>query len=85
MKQAAVVFGALAVGWLAMEMTFKPFLDQARAAMDKSDPERDPDDMDVRQVDRDREIKDVVEGNDDFPSRRPILMPSPRTHRWHKL
>ncbi|KAF5731522.1 Outer envelope membrane protein 7 [Tripterygium wilfordii] len=43
-KQAMVVFGALAFGWLAIEMTFKPFLDKARAAMAKSDPEHDPDD-----------------------------------------
>ncbi|EEF41725.1 outer envelope membrane protein 7 [Ricinus communis] len=43
-KQAMVVVGALAFGWLAIEMAFKPFLDKARAAMDKSDPERDPDD-----------------------------------------
>lgn len=46
MKQAMVVFGALAFGWLAIEMAFKPFLDKARAAMDKSDPARDPDDDD---------------------------------------
>ncbi|KAM1057959.1 hypothetical protein ACFX13_031890 [Malus domestica] len=39
-KQAAVVFGALAVGWLAIELAFKPFLDKARAAMNKSDPAR---------------------------------------------
>ncbi|OAY61684.1 outer envelope membrane protein 7-like [Manihot esculenta] len=45
MKQAMVVFGALAFGWLAIEMAFKPFLDKARAAMDKSDPNRDPDDV----------------------------------------
>ncbi|KAJ8748428.1 hypothetical protein K2173_003065 [Erythroxylum novogranatense] len=44
LKQAMVVFGALAFGWLAIEMAFKPFLDKARAAMDKSDPTRDPDD-----------------------------------------
>ncbi|XP_030451806.1 outer envelope membrane protein 7-like [Syzygium oleosum] len=45
-KQAAVVFGALAVGWLAVELALKPLLDWARAAMDKSDPARDPDDGD---------------------------------------
>ena len=45
-KQAVVVFGALAFGWLAIEMAFKPFLDKARSAMDKSDPARDPDDDD---------------------------------------
>ncbi|PON63910.1 outer envelope membrane protein [Trema orientale] len=42
-KQAMVVFGALALGWLAIELAFKPILDKARAAMDKSDPARDPD------------------------------------------
>ncbi|KDP21477.1 hypothetical protein JCGZ_21948 [Jatropha curcas] len=45
-KQAMVVFGALAFGWLAIEMAFKPILDRVRSAMDKSDPERDPDDVD---------------------------------------
>ena len=45
-KQAAVVFGALAVGWLAIELAFKPFLDKARSAMNKSDPARDPDEDD---------------------------------------
>lgn len=44
-KQAMVVFGALALGWLAIELAFKPFLDKARAAMDRSDPARDPDDV----------------------------------------
>ncbi|KAJ6963025.1 outer envelope membrane protein 7 [Populus alba x Populus x berolinensis] len=38
-----VVFGALAFGWLVIEMAFKPFLDKARSAMDKSNPARDPD------------------------------------------
>ncbi|KAL3717492.1 outer envelope membrane protein 7-like [Eucalyptus grandis] len=42
-KRAAVVFGALALGWLAIELAFKPLLDRARGAMDKSDPARDPD------------------------------------------
>ena len=71
MKQAAVVFGALAFGWLAIEMAFKPFLDKARAAMDKSDPDRDPDDIALRNEDSDRETNDVVEEEDDSPSRRP--------------
>lgn len=44
-KQAMFVFGALAFGWLAIELAFKPFLDKARSAMDKSDPARDPDDV----------------------------------------
>lgn len=43
-KTAAVVLGALAFGWAAIELAFKPWLDKARAAMDKSDPTRDPDD-----------------------------------------
>ncbi|KAK2648258.1 hypothetical protein Ddye_015747 [Dipteronia dyeriana] len=45
MKRAVTVFGALALGWLAIEIAFKPFLDKARAAMDKSDPAHDPDDV----------------------------------------
>ncbi|KAJ9696214.1 hypothetical protein PVL29_008454 [Vitis rotundifolia] len=44
LKSAMVVFGALAFGWLAIELAFKPFLDKARSALDKSDPTRDPDD-----------------------------------------
>lgn len=44
LKQAAVVFGALAAGWLAIELAFKPLLDKARAALNKSDPNHDPDD-----------------------------------------
>ncbi|PON65792.1 outer envelope membrane protein [Parasponia andersonii] len=43
-KQAMVVFGALTLGWLAIELAFKPILDRARAAMDKSDPDQDDDD-----------------------------------------
>ncbi|KAK8614756.1 hypothetical protein V6N13_068549 [Hibiscus sabdariffa] len=42
--QAAIVVGALAFGWMATEMAFKPLLDKARAAMDKSDPDHDLDD-----------------------------------------
>ncbi|KGN47891.1 hypothetical protein Csa_003181 [Cucumis sativus] len=44
-KQAFFVFGALAMGWLAIEMAFKPLLGKARSAMDKSDPARDPDEL----------------------------------------
>ncbi|KAI3898780.1 hypothetical protein MKW92_046376 [Papaver armeniacum] len=44
LKSALVIFGALAFGWLTMEIAFKPYLDKARAAMDKSDPSHDPDD-----------------------------------------
>lgn len=47
LKSAVVVFGALAFGWAAIELAFKPWLGKARAAMDKSDPTRDPDDVDV--------------------------------------
>ncbi|KAI3958377.1 hypothetical protein MKW98_011065 [Papaver atlanticum] len=43
LKSSLVVFGALAFGWLTMEIAFKPYLDKARAAMDKSDPSHDPD------------------------------------------
>ncbi|XP_042516432.1 outer envelope membrane protein 7-like [Macadamia integrifolia] len=45
-KSAIVVLGALAFGWLTIEIAFKPFLQKARGAMDKSDPSRDPDDND---------------------------------------
>ncbi|KAG6757787.1 hypothetical protein POTOM_038112 [Populus tomentosa] len=41
MKQTIVVYGALAFRWLAIEMSFKPFLNKARFAIDKSDPARD--------------------------------------------
>ena len=43
-KEAAVVAGALAFAWLAIELALKPFLTKARASIDKSDPARDPDD-----------------------------------------
>ncbi|KMT06005.1 hypothetical protein BVRB_7g163360 [Beta vulgaris subsp. vulgaris] len=43
LKQAAIVMSALAFGWLAIELAFKPWLDKARAALDKSDPAYDPD------------------------------------------
>ncbi|KAK6286294.1 hypothetical protein POUND7_012473 [Theobroma cacao] len=85
MKQAAVVFGALAFGWLAIEMAFKPILDKARAAMDKSDPDRDPDDIAVRNNASDRESDDVVKGGMNLlvGGLLLMLMPSPRTHHWH--
>ncbi|KAI3760087.1 hypothetical protein L1987_50477 [Smallanthus sonchifolius] len=47
LKSVVVVIGALAFGWAAIELAFKPWLDKARASMDKSDPTRDPDDADV--------------------------------------
>ncbi|KAM1251331.1 hypothetical protein ACFX2I_033712 [Malus domestica] len=46
-KQAAVVFGALIVRWLAIELAFKPFLDKAHTAMNKFDQARDLDEDDV--------------------------------------
>lgn len=44
LKSAIVVLGALAFGWLTIELAFKPFLEKARSAIDKSDPGHDPDD-----------------------------------------
>ncbi|XP_043725905.1 outer envelope membrane protein 7-like [Telopea speciosissima] len=49
-KSAIVVVGALAFGWLTIELAFKPFLQKARDAMDKSDPSRDPDDNDTTAI-----------------------------------
>ncbi|CAN8278940.1 unnamed protein product [Cochlearia groenlandica] len=46
-KQATVVVAALAFGWLAIEIAFKPFLDKLRSSIDKSDPTKDPDDADA--------------------------------------
>lgn len=45
-KEAVLVSGAMALCWLAIEIALKPFLGKTRAAMDKSDPARDPDDSD---------------------------------------
>ncbi|KAE8720763.1 6.7 kDa chloroplast outer envelope membrane protein [Hibiscus syriacus] len=64
-KQAAVVVGALAFGWMAIEMAFKPLLDKARAAMDKTDPDCDPDDVTTAIRDGSGVQNDVGEGNDD--------------------
>ncbi|KAD6120146.1 hypothetical protein E3N88_11417 [Mikania micrantha] len=47
LKSAVVVIGALAFGWAAIELAFKPWLDKARTSMNKSDPTRDPDDADI--------------------------------------
>ncbi|GAY40714.1 hypothetical protein CUMW_054130 [Citrus unshiu] len=46
MKKALTVVGALAFGWLAIELAFKPFPSDKgfEPPMDKSDPARDPDD-----------------------------------------
>lgn len=38
-KSAAIVFGALAFGWLAIEMALKPWLVKARSAMNDADPD----------------------------------------------
>ncbi|PIN03061.1 hypothetical protein CDL12_21046 [Handroanthus impetiginosus] len=57
-KSAAIVFGALAAGWLAIELAFKPWLQKVRSAMDKSDPARDPDDADKPAVEEDGEKRD---------------------------
>lgn len=46
-KQATVVVAALAFGWLAIEIAFKPFLEKFRSTIDKSDPTKDPDDVDA--------------------------------------
>ncbi|KAF5785087.1 putative outer envelope membrane protein [Helianthus annuus] len=45
LKSLVVVIGALAFGWAAIELAFKPLLDKARTSMDKSDPTLDPDDV----------------------------------------
>ncbi|XP_021771342.1 outer envelope membrane protein 7-like [Chenopodium quinoa] len=63
LKQAAIVMGALAFGWLTIELAFKPWLDKARAAIDKSDPAHDPDDDDV--VSPDAQAAGVEDDNDD--------------------
>ncbi|KAE8660644.1 Small nuclear ribonucleoprotein family protein [Hibiscus syriacus] len=70
-KQAAVVVGALAFGWMAIEMVFKPLLDKARAAMDKTDPDCDPDDVTAASSDDSGVQNDVGEGNDDS-DRKPV-------------
>ncbi|KAL5983390.1 hypothetical protein ACLOJK_017475 [Asimina triloba] len=46
LKSALVVVGAIAFGWLSIELAFKPFLNRAREALDKADPARDTDDQD---------------------------------------
>lgn len=38
-KSAAIVFGALACGWVAIELALKPWLLKARSAMNDSDPD----------------------------------------------
>ncbi|KAL2540607.1 6.7 kDa chloroplast outer envelope membrane protein-like [Abeliophyllum distichum] len=46
LKSAAIVLGGLAFGWLTIELALKPWLDKTRAAINNSDPTRDPDDAD---------------------------------------
>nr|GFA98999.1 outer envelope membrane protein 7-like [Tanacetum cinerariifolium] len=58
LKSTVIVIGTLAFGWAAIELAFKPWLDKARAAMDKSDPSCDPDDVDVP-------VQKEIEGGDD--------------------
>lgn len=41
-KSAAIVFGALACGWVAIELALKPWLLKARSAMNDSDPDDAP-------------------------------------------
>ncbi|KAF5206906.1 6.7 kDa chloroplast outer envelope membrane protein-like [Thalictrum thalictroides] len=43
LKSAIVVLGALAFGWLTIEIACKPFLEKAREEIEKSDPTHDPD------------------------------------------
>ncbi|KAL2944955.1 Outer envelope membrane protein 7 [Bienertia sinuspersici] len=47
LKEAAIVMSALAFGWLAIELAFKPWLDKARSTLNNSDPDHDPDEDDV--------------------------------------
>ncbi|XP_076890509.1 outer envelope membrane protein 7-like [Bidens hawaiensis] len=56
LKQVVVVIGALAFGWAAIELAFKPWLDKARASIDKSDPACDPDDTAVGGVDTEAKV-----------------------------
>ncbi|KAK9067633.1 hypothetical protein SSX86_011744 [Deinandra increscens subsp. villosa] len=60
LKSAVIVIGALAFGWAAIELAFKPWLDKARASMDKSDPTRDPDDADAKKSPEDELVADAV-------------------------
>uniref|UniRef100_A0A803LQ72 Outer envelope membrane protein 7 n=1 Tax=Chenopodium quinoa TaxID=63459 RepID=A0A803LQ72_CHEQI len=66
LKQAAIVMGALGFAWLTIELAFKPWLDKARAAIDKSDPAHDPDDdNDNDFVSHDAQAAAVENDNDD--------------------
>uniref|UniRef100_A0A7N0TMP8 Outer envelope membrane protein 7 n=1 Tax=Kalanchoe fedtschenkoi TaxID=63787 RepID=A0A7N0TMP8_KALFE len=46
LQSAVALVAAVGVAWMTVELAFKPFLSQARKALDKSDPTRDPDDAD---------------------------------------
>lgn len=48
LKSGLVILGAIACGWLAIELAFKPFLDRARNAINKADPNCDPDDNQLK-------------------------------------
>ncbi|KAF3789070.1 Outer envelope membrane protein 7 [Nymphaea thermarum] len=43
-KAAGIVCAALAFGWMAVELAFKPFLDSGRKALDRANPDHDLDD-----------------------------------------
>ncbi|KMZ71382.1 outer envelope membrane protein 7 [Zostera marina] len=43
-KTATVVAGAIAFAWWTIEIACKPFLNRARDAIAKSEPDYDPDD-----------------------------------------
>ncbi|KAM0941524.1 putative outer envelope membrane protein [Dioscorea sansibarensis] len=68
LKTTLVVVGGLALGWLTMETAFKPFLDRLRAAITRSDPARDPDDVsaptNLPEADPIRHGEDEVEEKD---------------------
>ncbi|GAB4840657.1 Outer envelope membrane protein 7 [Ancistrocladus abbreviatus] len=70
LKSSMVVMGALALGWLAIELAFKPWLDKARAAMDKSDPTRDPDDAENRNRNGEGEDAEEETGGDVVKARK---------------
>ncbi|CAN6453878.1 unnamed protein product [Victoria cruziana] len=43
-KAAGIVCAAIALGWTAVELAFKPFLDSGKKALDRANPDHDPDD-----------------------------------------
>ncbi|CAM8896047.1 hypothetical protein QQ045_027441 [Rhodiola kirilowii] len=68
LKSAAVVIGALGLAWMTLELAFKPFLDQARKAVDKSDPNRDPDDDEEEDKSYEPSISSKIASIDDRAS-----------------